>query len=66
MTGGILGGGAEYASARVSLPFDPSSRRLLVTVRKGDGRTRNSLGVEAERQLQGEEMHIPNDSVIFR
>ena len=62
----ILGGGAEYANARVSLPFDPASRRLLVTVRKGDGRTRNSLGVEAERQLQGEEMRIPNDSVIFR
>lgn len=62
----VLNRGAECAVARLSLPFDPTSRRLLVIVRKGDGRERNSLGIEAERILQQEERQVPRDSVIFR
>ena len=62
----VLKDGSEYAIARVRLPFDSGSRRLLVTIRAGDGRDRNSLGVEAERMLQQEERQIPLDSAIFR
>ena len=62
----VLKDGSEYAIARVRLPFESGSKRLLVTIRPGDGRGRNSLGVEAERMLQQEDRQIPRDSAIFR
>ena len=57
---------AEFASNSFKLPFDPESKRILVVIRRGDGKARNSLGVEAEKQLGGDELRIPKDSVIFR
>ena len=62
----VLKDGSEYAIARIRLPFDSASQKLLVTIRPGDGRGRNSLGVEAERMLQQEDRQIPRDSAIFR
>lgn len=62
----VLRGGSEFAADRFDLPFDPGSRRLLVTIRPGDGQGRNSLGTEAERQLGDGELRIPRDSAIFR
>ncbi|MEE2971961.1 MAG: hypothetical protein VX672_02460 [Planctomycetota bacterium] len=56
----------DFASNLIKLPFDPDSKRILVVIRRGDGKARNSLGVEAEKQLGGEESRIPRDSVIFR
>lgn len=57
---------ADFATNTIKLPFDPESKRLLVVIRRGDGKARNSLGVEAEKQLGGEDSRIPKDSVIFR
>ena len=62
----VMRNGSEFAVARVRLPFDASSKELLVTIRAGDGRERNSLGTEAERLLQQEDRKIPRDSAIFR
>ena len=62
----VLRGGSEFAADRVSLPFNPDKKRILVTVRPGDGRSRNSLSTEAERLLGGEESRVPSDSTIFR
>ncbi len=61
-----LRGGAEFAADRMSLPFDPRDKRILVTIRPGDGRSRSTLSTEAERLLGGEESRIPSDSTIFR
>lgn len=61
-----LRGGSEYASDRFKLPFNAGSRRLLVTIRPGDGQGRSSLGAEAERQLGDGDLRIPRDSAIFR
>jgi hypothetical protein len=61
-----LRGGAEFAADRVSLPFNPENKRILVTVRPGDGRSRSTLSTEAERLLGGEDSRIPSDSTIFR
>ena len=58
--------GEEFASAIVQLPYDPSTRRLIVMIRPDDGRPRNSLSIEAEKQLEGGDMIIPKDSSIFR
>ena len=58
--------GEEFASAIMRLPYDASSRRLLVLIRPDAGRSRNSLATEAEKQLQGGDMQIPKDSSIFR
>lgn len=62
----VIKGGQEFAIARTELPFSPGSRRILVTIRAGDGRGRNSLGLEAERLLQQGERQVPQDSAIFR
>lgn len=62
----VLRGGEEYAVAQIDLPFDPGARRLLVTIRPGDGRGPNSLATEAERQLGDGDLRIPKDSAIFR
>lgn len=62
----VVRNGSEFAAANVDLPFNPDSRRLLVVIRRGDGRTRNSLGVEAERQLKDDDLILPTDSAIFR
>ena len=62
----VLRGGAEFAADRVTLPFDPDRKRILVTVRPGDGRSRSTLSTEAERLLGGEDSRIPSDSTIFR
>ena len=62
----VLRGGAEFAADRVSLPFNPDDKRILVTVRPGDGRSRSTLSTEAERLLGGEDSRIPSDSTIFR
>lgn len=62
----VLKNGSEYAMSRVRLPFGSGSKMLLVTIRPGDGRGRNSLGVEAERIFQQEDRPIPKDSAIFR
>lgn len=62
----VLRGGSEYAVDRFELPFDPGSRRLLVTIRPGDGQGRSSLGREAERQLGDGDLRVPKDSAIFR
>lgn len=62
----VVRNGLEFATANVDLPFNPDSRRLLVVIRRGDGRTRNSLGVEAERQLKDDDLIFPTDSAIFR
>ena len=58
--------GEEFAAAIVQLPYDPSTRRLIVMIRPDDGRPRNSLSIEAEKQLEGGDMIIPKDSSIFR
>lgn len=62
----VVRNGSEFASSNVELPYDSNSRRLLVVIRRGDGRTRNSLGVEAERQLKNDDLILPTDSAIFR
>ena len=62
----VLKGGQEFAIARMELPFNADSRRILVTIRSGDGRGRNSLGLEAERILQQGDRQVPQDSAIFR
>ncbi len=62
----VLRGGAEFAVDRVSLPFNPDRKRILVTVRPGDGRSQSTLSTEAERLLGGEDSRIPTDSTIFR
>ena len=62
----VVRNGSDFASSNVELPFDSDSRRLLVVIRRGDGRTRNSLGAEAERQLKDDDLILPTDSAIFR
>ena len=62
----VLRSGSEFAIDRFELPFDPGSRRLLVTIRPGDGQGRSSLGREAERQLGDGDLRVPKDSAIFR
>jgi hypothetical protein len=62
----VLRGGSEFAADRVSLPFNPDKKRILVTIRPGDGRSRSTLSSEAERLLGGEDSRIPSDSTIFR
>lgn len=58
--------GEEFAASIMRLPYDVSSRRLLVLIRPDAGRKRNSLATEAEKQLQGGDLQIPKDSSIFR
>ncbi len=62
----VLRSGSEFAADRITLPFNPGDKRILVTVRPGDGRSRNSLSTESERLLGGEDSRIPSDSTIFR
>jgi hypothetical protein len=62
----VLRGGSEFAADRMSLPFHPGDKRILVTIRPGDGRSRSTLSSEAERLLDGEDLRIPSDSTIFR
>ncbi len=58
--------GDEFASTIIRLPYNTSSRRLLVMIRPNGGKKRNSLSIEAEKQLQGGELRVPKDSSIFR